>query len=96
MKKPVVYISGPMTGYEDFNRAAFNSAEKFIKGWGVYNVMNPAILPDGLTQAQYMDICLSMLRCCDQIYMLNGYQKSDGALCELAYAKKLGLKVVYQ
>ena len=51
-----VYIAGPMTGYKNFNREAFHKAEEKLKQKGC-TVLNPAVLPGGLTQAQYMDIC---------------------------------------
>ncbi len=35
-------------------------------------------------------------RAADAIYMLNGFEESKGAMCELAYAEKLGLKVMEQ
>ena len=41
-----VFISGPMSGYEDFNRAAFMNAEKLLKScW--FDVFNPAWLNAG-------------------------------------------------
>ena len=84
-----------MTGYEDYNRDVFNAEAEIMKLAG-QTPLNPAILPDGLTQAQYMDICFAMIRAADAIYLLKGYEESMGALAELAYAKKLGLKVYYQ
>jgi hypothetical protein len=63
-----VYIAGPMSGLPNFNRAAFNHSHFHL--WSSHIVLNPARLPDGLIQAEYMDICLSMLRCADAIYML--------------------------
>tara|TARA_R110002020_G_scaffold222342_1_gene430795 strand:- start:161 stop:430 length:270 start_codon:yes stop_codon:yes gene_type:complete len=84
-----------MTGYEDYNRQSFNDAA--VRMHMQKNTpLNPAILPGGLTQAQYMDICLAMIRAADAIYLLNGYEESKGALAELAYAEKLGLEVYYQ
>jgi hypothetical protein len=62
-----------MSGLPDFNRAAFNHAHFHLWSKG-HIVLNPARLPDGLTQAEYMDICLSMLRCADAIYMLEGWE----------------------
>ncbi|MBB7007809.1 DUF4406 domain-containing protein, partial [Escherichia coli] len=44
-----VYIAGPMTGYKNFNREAFHKAEEELKREG-HTVLNPAVLPDGLTQ----------------------------------------------
>lgn len=93
MKK--VYIAGPMTGYENYNRESFHSAAECVTENG-HTALNPAILPDGLTQAQYMDICFAMIRAADAIYLLDGYSKSKGALAELAYAEKLELDIIYQ
>lgn len=89
----IVYVAGPMSGYEQFNRPAFHSAAKRLTDKG-YVVLNPATLPDGLTQAQYMDICLAMLRCADTIYMLKEWEYSAGARAENALAEKLVLNVL--
>lgn len=94
MKK--VYIAGPMTGRDDFNRQAFNDAEARLYIYDKLTVLNPAKLPDGLTKGQYMDICFAMIRAADAIYLLNGFEKSKGALAELAYAEKLELEVIKQ
>lgn len=61
-----------------------------------YTVLNPATLPEGLTQGEYMDICFAMLRAADAIYLLEGYENSKGALAELAYAEKLEMEVIKQ
>ncbi len=58
-----IYIAGPMTGYENFNREAFHKAEEALKQEG-HTVLNPAVLPDGLTQPHYMDICMAMILLC--------------------------------
>ena len=90
----MVYIAGPMTGIEDCNRPAFHRLAGELNEQG-HNVLNPATLPDGLTQAQYMDICLAMLRCADIIYMLPGWVGSNGARAEHSLAIKLNIRVVY-
>lgn len=90
-----VFISGPMTGYAGFNRAAFDAAERTLKSQG-HVVLNPAVLTDGLTQAQYMDICAAMVRCADALFMLQGWEASAGARAEYALAEKLGHRILYQ
>lgn len=90
-----IYIAGPMSGLPELNRPAFHKAETELYGGG-YTVLNPAKLPDGLTQPEYMDICLAMLRCVDIVYVLAGWETSAGARAELALAEKIGLVVVYQ
>lgn len=53
----VVYIAGPMSGIEDFNRPAFHEVAQALRAEG-HTVLNPAEQPDGLTEAQYMQIGL--------------------------------------
>ncbi|WGL54482.1 DUF4406 domain-containing protein [Kluyvera intermedia] len=90
-----IYIAGPMTGHPDFNRPAFYSVAEDLRDQG-YTVLNPAILPDGLSQAQYMDICIAMLRCADGIYLLEGWETSEGAQVEAMLAAKLNLEITKQ
>lgn len=89
------YIAGPMSGIPNCNRLAFCQAARELKQAGD-TVLNPATLPDGLTQAEYMCICLSMLQCADKIYMLNGWQESAGACAEYGLARKLRLRLMFQ
>ena len=92
-KPQKIYIAGPMTGYENFNRDAFNTRAEQIAATGDI-ALNPAILPDGLTQPEYMQICLAMVMCADAIYLLKCYEDSMGAQAELSLAEKLGLKII--
>lgn len=90
-----IYIAGPMSGLIEFNRPAFMFTAEKLTGRG-HTALNPAILPDGLLQAEYMDICLAMLRCAHAIYLLDGWEKSAGARAEKALAEKLRLEIIYQ
>ncbi len=88
-----VYIAGPMTGYEDFNAAAFNQEAERLTNEG-HQVLNPAVLPGGLTQPQYMDICFSMIRAAEVVHFLPGWRESEGAVAEYHYAKKIELELI--
>ncbi|EPW2144903.1 DUF4406 domain-containing protein [Escherichia coli] len=90
-----IYIAGPMTGYPDYNRAAVNAKASELMAEG-HIVLNPAVLPGGLCQSEYMDICLAMVRSADAIYLLNRWEDSVGARAEHALAEKLGLTVIYE
>jgi hypothetical protein len=90
-----VYIAGPMTGMSGFNRRAFFKAAEKIAAAG-HVPLNPAVLPDGLSEADYMRVCVSMLQCADKILMLPGWQKSRGAIAEHGLAIKLGLDILLQ
>jgi hypothetical protein len=83
-----------MSGLEECNRRSFFKMEtKLILYYDDVVVLNPATIPTGLAQGNYMDICFAMLRSANCIVMLPGYENSKGALAELAYAEKLGMKV---
>ncbi|MQB55041.1 DUF4406 domain-containing protein [Rahnella sp. RcJ3] len=90
-----VYIAGPMTGLPHFNRPAFKRAAINLS-FEKHVPLNPAILPDGLTEADYMAIGLTMLQRAEAIYLLTGWQFSAGARAEHALALKLGLEVIEQ
>ena len=92
---PKIYIAGPMTGLPNFNRDSFHKASDYFTSKG-YSVLNPATLPDGLTSSEYMDICVAMVRCADQVYFLEGWQKSAGAQAEYHLAVKLEKQIRYQ
>ncbi|WP_406706607.1 DUF4406 domain-containing protein [Sodalis sp.] len=97
MQTKVIYIAGPMTGKPDFNRTAFSLAAVRLSAQGAIP-LNPAILPEGLSEADYMRIGLAMLQlqCAYGIYLLDGWQDSAGACAEVALAKKLGLAFRFQ
>ena len=88
-----IYIAGPMSGLPNFNRDAFNAEAHRLLGLG-HIALNPAILPDGLEQHQYMAICIEMVKMADQLVMLPGWERSAGARAEHALAIKLGKPVI--
>ena len=88
-----IFISGPMSGIKGYNRKEFHKAEKLLCGYG-HITLNPAKLPDGLAHEEYLSICLSMIDVCDAIFMLTGWQKSDGAVMEREYAERTGKKIM--
>lgn len=92
-KRLKVFISGPMSGYEDYNRPAFFKAEKLLTILG-YSVFNPAWLAvdDTWTSEQLLDIDFTALRYCDYIYQLPGWKSSIGANKEWKYATQMGIK----
>jgi hypothetical protein len=98
MEAPVVYISGPMTGYPDANYPAFHEAERHLRSIGC-RVLNPARHFDGslgLTRETYMRKDVEELLKATMLYMLEGWEESEGASLEHEIAKELGLAIVYQ
>ena len=82
-----IYIAGPMSGLPDCNRPAFHAEANHQRERG-HIPLNPATLPEGLNQAEYMACCLPMV-------MLPGWRDSQGATAEFHLTMKCG-KVIRQ
>lgn len=54
-----IYIAGKIAGDRRY-RAKFREAAKALEA-ADHVVLNPATLPDGLTDADYMRICMAMV-----------------------------------
>ncbi len=91
----IVYIAGPMSGHEDYNRPAFNDAARRLAEAG-HVPINPAVLPTELNDSAYMPICTSMIDGADAIYLLDGWEHSGGAMAEFAYARRQGKRIYTQ
>ena len=92
-----IYISGPMTGYPDFNRGTFHAAEELLRQWRPYDTIeNPArfTLAEGATWNQYMRRHLSFVADeVTELVMLPGWKKSRGARLEKHVAEELGMPI---
>lgn len=87
-----VYIAGQITGDKQY-RKKFAAVEKEMKREGDV-VLNPATLPEGMTPADYMRICFSMIDSAELVVFLPGFTKSRGALLEYDYSHYIGKRVL--
>lgn len=98
--KRKIYISGPITGTDDYMER-FAEAEEEMVAEG-YAVINPAKVnamlppPPDTNYEQYMKMSLLMLSDADEIYMMVGWEYSIGAKLELEYANATGKPVRMQ
>jgi hypothetical protein len=92
-----IYIAGPMTGMTELNFPAFFAAASALRSMGM-EVINPAELnPDPSTPwIQCMRRDIAALMTCDQIYLMQGWEKSKGATLEHHIASQLNFDLVIE
>ncbi|NCB43268.1 MAG: DUF4406 domain-containing protein [Clostridia bacterium] len=87
-----IYIAGRIRGNEHYIEQ-FGKAEEALKAQG-HIVLNPAHNPEGMTRLEYMKIDIPLLSIADTIYLLKGWQQSEGACLERHYAEYTGKAIV--
>jgi len=94
----MIYVSGPMTGYEQFNYPAFERVTKELRELGLAVISPHEINPnDG--SVSYEDCLrrdLLSLLLCDSMYMMLGWNASKGATLEKHIADCLGFKIEFE
>lgn len=91
--RPKAYISGRITGEKNY-KEIFERAKEHLENKG-FVVLNPAVLPDGLSLSEYMKIDVAMLDAADYVFFLPNWKYSKGAQVEKAYAEYVGKQIVY-
>lgn len=91
-----LYISGPMTGYLNFNYPAFNAAANELRAAG-YNVLNPVennalnVTGEARSREWYMRHAIRQLVDADGVALLPGWASSRGACIEVDLAISLAM-----
>ena len=82
-----VYIAGKITGDPNY-REKFQKAQDVLEAKG-FTVLNPLVLPGGMTPADYMRICFAMIDSADAVFFLHDWASSKGARLERQYCQYL-------
>ena len=89
-EKRIVYVSGPMTGLEDYNHPAFREAGERLKASGLFDaVINPSDMDEGEKEWSYYlkrDLRLILEKNVTDILLLPGWDRSKGAMLEVMVA----------
>jgi hypothetical protein len=95
ISRPIIMVSGPMTGIPDLNYPLFNAVAQRLRNIGC-TVENPAENNPAMDDPEWSDwmrLSLTQLMRCDAVMMLPGWWRSKGARIEWAVAKLLGIPV---
>lgn len=78
-----IYIAGKITGDRNYRRKFAEVASQYRDKGNI--ILNPAVLPLGMSAADYMRICLAMIDTADMVVFLPDWLNSRGASVELEY-----------
>lgn len=92
-----IYLSGAITGNPDY-MAQFAEAEKELtaKGWRVLNPAKTSATLPATSYLVYMQLSLVQMQDASAIYMLQGWERSPGAVFEKHVAESMGYAVIFQ
>lgn len=95
-----VYISGPITGHEEDAKERFRKTADYVMNIMDAETINPELIGRAaaenadLDHEEYMEIAFTLLRMCDAIYLMPGWEDSRGCQMEKVYAENRGMKVM--
>lgn len=88
-----IYIAGAISfdaGYKE----KFAKAAAELEDHG-YIVLNPAVLPQGMAEADYMRICMAMMESADAVMFLPDWVCSRGACVKHQWCRYTGKEIMY-
>lgn len=96
--KKRIYISGPITGIDNYQEK-FKAAEEKLLREG-YEPVNPASMGKELWNwmryEEVMELDLCLLGMCSSVYMLKGWEQSKGANREYGYALAKRMEILFE
>ena len=103
----IIYISLPITGHEDTYEQRLDEAveyvhencpeyERIVTPKEVTDDLNERYSPIIPTYKEYLSAGIDILTICDAILMCDGWVNSGGCNAEWAFARAIGLTILYQ
>lgn len=101
-----VYVSGKMRGVHNYNRGQFDRWTRQLKELG-FDAVNPMEIGDSIATPEEIDASpelvekvleadIAALRKCDAIFMLRGWETSEGARRELKVALEMNIPIMQE
>lgn len=88
----IISLVGPMSGIRNFNYPKFNAVARRLRALG-HEVINPAENGVCDSWAAYMRLSIAGMMRCEIIGLIDGWEKSRGALIEIGLARELEIPV---
>lgn len=99
----VIFVSGPYRANNlqgvlaNIRKARKVSLKLWLEGWAAICCHSNTALFDGAAPDNiWLEGDLEILRRCDAIYMIDGWENSEGAISEFKLAQELGLEIIYE
>ena len=89
-----IYIAGKITGNPSYAQH-FGRVQEELEDQG-HVVLSPCVFTAGLTQEEYMHMCLAMIDVSEGVMFLSNWKESKGAQEEHAYAVKHAKNMFYE
>lgn len=90
-----VYISGRISGNENYIRD-FEDAEQYVSMMFRAKAVNPVRETPVGSYGEMIAADIRLLDKCDAIFMMKGWEYSQGARLEHDYAAAVGKEIIYQ
>ena len=97
----MIYISGSISNDPDYKQK-FKKAENYLSDNFPGIIINPVEHAEmnfdvkNTSCHDFMIFDLNLLKKCNKIFMLKGWEKSVGAKIEKMWAGKLGIEIIYE
>lgn len=88
------YLAGKITGDKKY-KDKFAEAAAALRQSGFDVIISPAILPEGMQNADYMRICFAMIDSADVVAFIPDWTDSRGANLENAYCQYISKQIFY-
>ena len=93
----LVYVAHPFGGKKKNIKDAQEVVRQLVRQKHGYVFLSPlqalGFLNEDISYEESMEMCLQLLKRCDELWLCNGWEKSKGCNMEWAAAKALGIPI---